>query len=112
MALSLNYPDQTCDTFENAYVVISPNLNNFNKTGFLEIRVWKSKKNRKDNKNPINYYSIQIGLTEILNNDTTINILSYDDIAWKTGEQVYKKIKTLKIKVENNIIDFSMALDV
>lgn len=112
MALKINFPDRTGGTCENAYIIARPKSDNYNKNGELELIIFKSQEARELNKNPINYYLIPLSGYEIVRDDGTIQQLSYIDIAWKTGTEVYAKIKTLKLLVDSEIIDLSETEDI
>lgn len=112
MALQINFPDRTGGSCENAYMIARPKSDNYNKNGELEFIVFKSQEAGELNKNPINYYLIPLNRCEIIKDNGTIQQLNYLDIAWKTGVEVYAKIKTLKILVNNEIIDLSEAEDI
>lgn len=43
-------------------------------------------------------------------NDLYVKQLCWDDFAWRTGAEVYSKLKTLKIQADG-IIDLSEAID-
>lgn len=117
MALKIDFPDRTDDICKDAYLVIVPSADNQNKNGKLEIVVYKSETHRKANKRPINQIMILLAegkeeSSESLDGDNCITQLEYNDIAWKTGNEVYGKMKTLKIKCDGEIIDLSKAIDV
>jgi len=112
MALQINFPDRTNGNCRNAYVVANLTLSNLHKCGILELFVWKSEMYRRS-KRYINKTSIEIlNSSEVIKKDGTVESLSYDDFAWKTGLQTYTKLKTLKVSADGSIIDLSKSTDI
>jgi hypothetical protein len=130
MALQINFPDLTDGICENAYVLADLTLDNKTKTGRIELAVWKQKEYRDGAKQKINNVDIPIGTQEIwftkqqeseeqvdifpdyeVGENIYVTALAWDDFAWKTGEDVYAKIKTLRVYTEGVIIDLSESVD-
>ena len=113
MALEIDFPDNTDDTCENAYLVIEPRLSNINKMGFIELVIWRSKTHREKKKNCINRVNIPVYDKEEINSETgAVLSLANSDVSWLSGEDMYAKIKSLKIKVDDEIIDLSTSKDI
>ena len=124
MALKISFPDKTDGICTDAYVVADLTLDNKTKKGRLELAVWKEEGYRRGAKQKINNVPLPIGdneswfkKPELVEGEEDqwigyVTQLAWDDFAWKTGKEVYTKIKTLKVLVDGSIVDLSDAVDV
>ncbi len=132
MAIKINFPDKTGGTCENTYIIADISLDNKIKVGRLELAVWKNEEARRSNSQKINNVAIPIIKEERWEKkeipapapeegeergeptfeDSHIACLAWDDIAWKSGEEIYTKIKTLIISINGELIDLSQSTDI
>jgi hypothetical protein len=105
-------PDKTDDIATDAYIIVEVQLSNIIKRGRIELCVWKTKAYREAGKRVINIYNILVGETEIVNAETGyLEQLAYADLAWKTGTEIYTKLKEHKFLVDGVEVDLSTATD-
>jgi len=113
MALQKDCPDRTNGIQANAYWVVRSILNNIQKTGQIELCVWKSKTQRDDKKHMVNCINIPIlNQDQVDDENGNVITLNWADFAWKNGEDTYTKVKTLQVLVDDVEIDLSSAEDV
>ena len=118
MGLNIDFPDKTDGMCTNAYLIADLTLDNKTKTGRVELPVWRSKEARDNNLQKINNFAISCGEKEVWFQDVKIKerkyvtSLAFDDFMWKTGDEIYTKLKTLTFLVDGNLIDLSKAVDV
>lgn len=112
MSLLNSFPDRSDGICENAYIVAKPEWNNINKGGALELQVFKSQEHRANGKQTINFHNIPLGADELIDDDGYVVRLAFADIAWKTGAEVYAKLKTLKFKIGDDVVDLTTSQDV
>lgn len=118
MGLKIDFPSKTGGTCTDAYVIADLTLDNKTKSGRLELAVWQSEEYRDANAQKINNISVRCGDAEVWHEDEKteeklyIQTLAFSDFMWQSGDYIYKKLKTLKVKVGEEIIDLSKSADV
>lgn len=116
MAVTINAPSRCGGIVENAYCIITPATDNQDKKGKIEFNFWVDLIAREGGKLKINTTDLPFGADEIWEKDEAgipiyISQAKYSDFAWKSGLDCYTKIKEFKIKVGDDIIDLSQAVD-
>lgn len=130
MAIKIDFPSRTGGICKGAYVIVDLTLDNKSKQGRIELAVWLTEEYRRANAQKINNVCIPIGAEEAwykkseviegevdlypdnkVGDNLYITQLAFSGFMWKTGDEVYQKLKTLKVLVGDQIIDFSKAED-
>lgn len=111
MALQMDFADKTGGVQQDAYILADLTLDNKEKNGRLELAVWRNASARANRRKKINNVPIPVDATETLDDSGNVLSLAWADVAWKTGAELYTKIKTLKVLADGVSYDMSGATD-
>jgi hypothetical protein len=112
MGLICLYKDTAGNEHNEAYLHYDLETNQQNKTGYIKLVIWKNKESKL-----LHYRNVDIIKIE-LNPDSDnfdlngmLTSLKYDNIKIKAASDIYAKLKTIKMKVGDNVLDLTKSTD-
>jgi len=113
MGLAIEFPsNHDLTQNETSYLMLERDYDDVRKSGSLNINAWVSKAARNAGSQKSCLLTIPIeNADEVVDDENggTIVSLSWDDVGWAGGGELYTKMKTLKVLIHGQVVDLSKA---